>query len=214
MMKNRIAGTKRDVIIEAAKSVFIRHGYNKSTVQMIAEKAGTTRSLVNYYFPKKSDILVTMMGNYMNSINEYVLEYTDEDPLMVYMITHCIYILGMLRTPRSRAFQKDLSLRPDRDLGPYNNYRNMHSGIIELFELKYTEEELILKEAAIFGMHTELTLSWLNNVIDVSKEKLIETILINVCQIFGIHEFIVRQYIKRLWAEIDKLGDISHLVFH
>ena len=213
MMKNKTAVTKRDIIIEAAKNVFIRHGYNKATVLMIAEKAGTTRSLVNYYFPKKSDILVTMMGNYMNSINEYVLENTDDDSLMVYMMTHSVYILGMLRTPRSRAFQKDLSLRPDRDLGPYRNYRNMHSGIIEQFDLSYTEDELILKEAAVFGMHTELILSWLNNVIDVSKEKLIETILVNACLMFGVHEFIVKQYIKRLWTELDKLGDIDHLVF-
>jgi AcrR family transcriptional regulator len=37
-------------IIEAAYSVILEHGYCSASTQLIAQKAGITRSLLHYYF--------------------------------------------------------------------------------------------------------------------------------------------------------------------
>ena len=57
----------KDRLLEAAKEIFMEHGYEGATVQMIAEAAGANIAAVNYHYGSKSDLYV-----------EYVAEHLEE----------------------------------------------------------------------------------------------------------------------------------------
>jgi AcrR family transcriptional regulator len=47
------AAAMRAAIMDTARTVFCEEGYTSTTFQMIAERAGVTRPLINYYFQDK-----------------------------------------------------------------------------------------------------------------------------------------------------------------
>ena len=47
----------RQQILETAQRLFTEHGYDATSLQMIADEMGLTKAAVYYHFPAKSDIL-------------------------------------------------------------------------------------------------------------------------------------------------------------
>lgn len=60
-MKNDSTPASVTSIISAAKSVFSRNGYHRSTIAVIAEEAGVSRGLLHYHFKNKDEILVSVI---------------------------------------------------------------------------------------------------------------------------------------------------------
>ena len=52
---------KRDHIIEAARDVFRRYGYNKTSIADIAQEARMGKGTIYYYFDSKEDIFVQIL---------------------------------------------------------------------------------------------------------------------------------------------------------
>jgi len=50
------AGQTRQLIIEAARSVFHRHGVTRSSLEMVAQEAGLTRGAIYWHFKDKAEI--------------------------------------------------------------------------------------------------------------------------------------------------------------
>lgn len=66
-------------IIEAAKEILGRDGYEKASIREIANEAGVARGLVHYYFETKEDLLIAVaqraaaeFGERMASLREQV----------------------------------------------------------------------------------------------------------------------------------------------
>jgi AcrR family transcriptional regulator len=53
--------TKNDEILEAARTVFIRHGIKKATMDDIAKMISITRTALYYYYKNKQDLLTAVL---------------------------------------------------------------------------------------------------------------------------------------------------------
>lgn len=51
----------REAILEAARSYFVRHGYERATIRSIAGEAGVDPALVHHYFGSKDRLLVAAL---------------------------------------------------------------------------------------------------------------------------------------------------------
>jgi AcrR family transcriptional regulator len=51
----------RQQILETAQRLFAEHGYDATSLQMIADEMGLTKAAVYYHYPAKSDILQAVM---------------------------------------------------------------------------------------------------------------------------------------------------------
>ncbi|MFA0815345.1 MAG: TetR/AcrR family transcriptional regulator [Anaerofustis sp.] len=192
-------------ILKAAKEVYYEVGYSGSTFQMIAERSDTSRSLINYYYPKKQDILVCLLGNFLDSIHDYVRQLNRYDSLMTFMLTYTIYTMSMFVSEQTRNFNLDVLHRSDRDLGPYKNYTALYVDIVKEFNINLSEEDLLYKEIAIFGASTELLINYYNNNISVSEEKLLELLLREICHLLLLSSFTINNAIANLWNEYRSL---------
>ena len=52
----------RTLILDAAEELIAEHGFNGTSTASIAKSAGVAKGLLFYYFPAKSDLLVTLMA--------------------------------------------------------------------------------------------------------------------------------------------------------
>jgi len=66
--------TKRDQIIEAARSVFKNFGYRKTTMNDVADAAGKGKSSIYYYFESKDDIFNAVIFYEARIYRKQVLE--------------------------------------------------------------------------------------------------------------------------------------------
>jgi AcrR family transcriptional regulator len=75
---------KKQIILDAARKVLTRYGYDGTTISLIATNAGVSRGLLHYYFKSKDEILSQVIKNYTKSgtteINEFFSQnLTPED---------------------------------------------------------------------------------------------------------------------------------------
>lgn len=56
-MREEVAAYRRDLILNAAITIFYEHGYHESTVDMLAEQLSGSKAIVYYHFPDKQAIL-------------------------------------------------------------------------------------------------------------------------------------------------------------
>jgi AcrR family transcriptional regulator len=68
----------REAILEAARSYFERHGYERATIRAIAAEAGVDPALVHHYFGSKDQLLVAALKLPVNP-REVVRELLDGD---------------------------------------------------------------------------------------------------------------------------------------
>ncbi|MCZ7603326.1 MAG: TetR/AcrR family transcriptional regulator [Melioribacteraceae bacterium] len=63
---------KREQIIEAAENVFAYYGYNKTTLEDIANKVGMKKNSIYYYFKNKEDLLNEIISRiYKSKISDF-----------------------------------------------------------------------------------------------------------------------------------------------
>lgn len=203
----------QQLIIDSAKDVYKKIGYRGSTFQMIVDKSGVSRSLINYYFPKKQDVLVAFLGSYLDNIVDTVSERYPDDSILVYMLSIALYNKNMLKDESARKFNNDVIYRTDKDAGPYLNYDALFKDIVKEYNIDITEKDLYLKEIAIFGAMTEISINYVKGRIDMTFEKMCETITSNALSLLKVPYFIINGKLDRLWPEFEKFSDKEFVLF-
>ena len=54
----------RTKILNSALELFNEYGYDETTIPMICQKAGVSKTTLHYYFPKKQDLFVDMYNDF------------------------------------------------------------------------------------------------------------------------------------------------------
>lgn len=62
----------RAQILDAARSLFVRQGYQHTSIREIAERLGMTKTAVLYHFPTKADILTAVAEPFLDDLAEVV----------------------------------------------------------------------------------------------------------------------------------------------
>lgn len=93
----------KNQIIEAAKTVFKTHGYNKANMGLIAEASGKGRSTLYYYYKNKEDVFKAFMFDFHKPIiKSYTSKISDlntiEKNLSIYVNENIIHLENALET--------------------------------------------------------------------------------------------------------------------
>ncbi|KGP73253.1 TetR/AcrR family transcriptional regulator [Pontibacillus yanchengensis] len=70
---------RRANILEAAKDVFIEHGYEKATMKHILEAANVSRGGLYQYFKNKEDVYEALLEESINESMHHTLDQLDEE---------------------------------------------------------------------------------------------------------------------------------------
>lgn len=77
--KSRLDARERR-ILDAASQLFVRFGYDKTTVREIASTAGVSKGTIYLHFDSKKELFEALLVREMNRFSESWLEYIEADP--------------------------------------------------------------------------------------------------------------------------------------
>lgn len=72
-------GDTKQKIITAATELFNELGYDETSIPMICEKAGVSKTTLHYYFPKKQDLFFDMRNNFEELYAENFHRIVEQD---------------------------------------------------------------------------------------------------------------------------------------
>jgi len=67
-------------ILNVAEELFSEKGFNGTSVNMIAEKAGVNKALIYYYFKNKNDIINSLFKSIIKESDQYISRSSDANP--------------------------------------------------------------------------------------------------------------------------------------
>jgi AcrR family transcriptional regulator len=200
-------------IIAASKEEYAINGYSSTSFQAIAERSGTSKSLINYYFPKKQDILLTALGIHLEEIADYVQGLKKYDSLMRFFLVRAVYFKSFQADPLWMEFDNDIQERTEKDLNTYKNHFFMFENIAAEFPVNLSKDELFVRSVAIYGLTRQLVSSYQRGELSISFEKMIEQMLWDTANMLQLNNYTVYNYIGRLWDEYGKLDRKEFLFF-
>src|SRR5688572_23502684 len=68
----------RAKILSTASQMFMEHGYEPVSLNMIAESAGVTKASLYYYFPNKAALFTTAIAEMMKRISSATAKILDQ----------------------------------------------------------------------------------------------------------------------------------------
>lgn len=77
--KGRIRAEKTQIILQAAETEFVKHGYKGTSIQAISDAAGLPKANLLYYFPSKEKLYDALLKNIISIWNQAFTEITEED---------------------------------------------------------------------------------------------------------------------------------------
>lgn len=86
----------RELILDAAIDLFVEQGYDESTLDQVAERAGVSLSTLYRYFPTKDLLVLTPVALHGQMAEELLSRPAEES--MEIALGHAV--LALLRTPR------------------------------------------------------------------------------------------------------------------
>ncbi|MCL1913136.1 MAG: TetR/AcrR family transcriptional regulator [Eubacteriaceae bacterium] len=201
-------------IIAASKEEYALNGYSSTSFQAIAERSGTSKSLINYYFPKKQDILVTALGIHLEEISDYVSSLKKYDSLMRFFLVRVIYYQSFREDKTWVEFDDDIQERTEKDLNTYRNHFPLFESIAEEFPVNLDKDELFVRSIAIYGLTRQLVASFLRGELDITYEQMIEQMLWDTSCMLQLNNYTVYNYMGRIWEEYESLERKEFLFFN
>ncbi|MCE5270475.1 TetR/AcrR family transcriptional regulator [bacterium] len=74
----KLDSKKKARILQSALDCFSQHGYTKTSMDMIAEKAEIAKGALYRYFEGKKDLYLMLVDNLVNEIDQYVQKFLEE----------------------------------------------------------------------------------------------------------------------------------------
>ena len=105
------------MILEAAREVFLQHGYEGATTQMIADSAGINKALVHYYFRNKDKLFEAVFLEAFTKMIPDILKVFNSDAELFDKINLFVeaYISALMKYPQIPMFvMRELHRNPSR----------------------------------------------------------------------------------------------------
>jgi AcrR family transcriptional regulator len=205
--------TTKEKILVAARKFFYKYGYANTKINMITIETGISRTLINYHFSSKEELLIQVMKDYLDEIYTFVDEHVTDDPLMKYCVFYDLYYANWVSDDKMKTFLIEVLERDNRVLATYMNFDIIYRGILKQFRSPLNDRERLLKEVAIFGANREFILNYTKGVITIPYDQFLENIIRNGCILLGIKNITINDYLKK-YAVVSKNLDSSHLKFY
>ncbi|MBN2027951.1 MAG: TetR/AcrR family transcriptional regulator [Actinobacteria bacterium] len=78
--ENRVNVKRAENITQAAYQSIVEHGFCEATTQMIARRAGVSKSMIHYYFADKNSLVTEVARMVMERLMETIREVMDRYP--------------------------------------------------------------------------------------------------------------------------------------
>lgn len=170
--KSRKGIMTKQNIINAAKSLFYEHGYNKTGIQDIADFADVKLGTITYYFKKKDDMIADIYNTFFMALYDYVSEASERDLNLYtkYCYTLILYYYKILSDPSNTLLYYEVLTKNVDDGGCLAITKTLNRSCLDFLNKSYTEKDLEIIALAEFGARKEMFMDYYERELDFSIE--------------------------------------------
>jgi TetR/AcrR family transcriptional regulator, fatty acid metabolism regulator protein len=165
-----VTGDKRERILDAAESVFARHGFFAARVSAIAKDAGVADGTIYLYFRNKDDLLISLFERRMEQVNKLLAAAIAGLQPVEQLRTFIESYLALIHEQPAAAEVLTIELRQsskfmkEYDNPRFGDFLRLLGGIISAGQEAGELDDAIPAPVAarmIFGILDELATAWL-----------------------------------------------------
>jgi len=165
----------RNEILQCAERLFKVHGYDKTTLQMIANELGITKGAVSYHFKVKWGVFNELFTKYLISLHEYIgknlkKSYNSNAYLHYSVIYICLFRQFMATPENWQSFYRNevkTFLQKER----FDLFKMMFEKISADFHKDFSEEEIEITCHLGIGAVVKLLKEFDMGIRDMSVDK-------------------------------------------
>ncbi|MEM6291248.1 MAG: TetR family transcriptional regulator [Myxococcota bacterium] len=156
----------REALIQAADALFVERGYEGTTVDQIAEKAGVSRRTFFRYFPSKEAIAFPYAANRLEAFRQFLTQRVSEEKPLVAVRAACLEIGAILVGSKAEELRRQAIVDQSAGLlaAELEVYRAWENAIAEAVIRDETAEERVrsgkLFAAATIGIVRSVLREW------------------------------------------------------
>lgn len=203
--KSNKAQQTRQKIIQCAKELFRKYGYQKTTLQMIADKSDISVSLIKKYFQQKKALALVISRQQAFTIKKYVdtmLDNTDYkgDALMEYLLTIHIMFRNLYQDPASRKFHYDQIEEAEKsgdiriEIQSSDYISELYENIVKQFNTGMTPNEFKARKIQILAAQNAIGKMYIENDDFTDDLTRLEYSVSAACILLGVSNFIYSNY--------------------
>lgn len=191
----------REKIIENSKKLFKEHGFNATSMQMIADSCNVSKSLIKYYFPKKDDITSEIMKTHLDSIREYVktIDEVKNDAVLAYVLTMKIYYADIYGNEPVNKFNKEalMDVSGKKVSKGSSNMDEIYKEIIAQYNLNMSDKLFFIRKIQILGSQVFLIDASEQAYSDISDDERFEGAIYSTLTLLGVGAFYCNEAISK-----------------
>lgn len=145
-------------IATAARDLFASQGYAATTMQQISERTGKSLGNINYYFPRKEDILMFLHRQGLEHFFQEVKNECEEtaNPLKKYLSVHCGYLLMVLRNPDVRNMYVDATKQVSCRIDYISIFHELYLHYLNADDARLDKRDIFIKNTLLCGGEFEM----------------------------------------------------------
>jgi AcrR family transcriptional regulator len=185
-------------ILNCAKQLYYENGFEKTTIQHIADDAGSTLGSMTYHFSTKAEFIRTIFSDYSSAIVDAVTEAHAKsksfDFLKREVFCNYIYFRNIMDDPKIKAFYAEI-------LADDEYFSVVHSLMEPLFAYALNDVEPGVYAASLEadkGARRESLSAYCAGHIDLSVDKMASFTIINTTRAIGIPVETTEKYLKEV----------------
>lgn len=203
----------REKIVENSKKLFKQHGFNATSMQMIADACNVSKSLVKYYFPKKEDISSFIMKKHLDSIRAYVktLDEVKNDAVLAYVLTMKIYYADIYGNESVNRFNKEalMDASGKKMTNETSNMDEVYKEIIAQYNLSLSDKMFFIRKIQIMGSQVFLIDASENPESEITDSERFEGAIYSTLSLLGVGAFYCNDAIAKA-NRIYENNDLPH----
>ena len=179
----------KEKLIEESIKLFVKNGYNATTIENITKKTGTSKGTFYWYFKSKEDLLTQILERYEHIYIDWIIaqldvaegDFTKKYKYFHKLATEFAYLnrnLCVVFTTLAAEFSGSRSAPERKIKGIYQKYRTFLEGLIGQGKREgHVRREIDGKIAAhlLNAMNIGNLLEWYMNYGDIDGELLAKT---------------------------------------
>ncbi|MDI3536144.1 MAG: hypothetical protein PWP30_626 [Eubacteriaceae bacterium] len=170
----------RDLIIQGCEELFYEKGYKETKFSLLSEKTGKPKSLINYYFPVKADLVKELVNRLIEQIADLVDEHVEDEPVIRQLVFNHIFYQVINIDQQTGTFIAEVLSRDERVLKLGDFFELFYYPLVETEKLD--EAHTFGRKVFIYGCALELLknyfmginrLNWDGLIVEINRLNLI-----------------------------------------
>ncbi len=203
-------------LLQSAKELFYKNGYEKTPIKDICENADVHIGTFTYYYKKKSDLIKAIYADFLMHTYTFVDIHSDGSLNSIQKNAYAIlvYYRGLFVDEQTINFHNEVLSKISLYEFINKNLTRIYASFVKDFNLNIDQNELRIVSSADLGVRRELTLEYMSGDFPGDIVDLYRNIYMLMGRLFKMPELLMKQYIEEAIVFSDKYdkGKIKLLI--